>query len=62
MQDKQDTFLDGLVMNYLSVEKKDQYGKMGFEILFHGDKVISLGNGRDESFTITDMEFRSCEG
>jgi hypothetical protein len=62
MQDKQDTFLDGLVMNYLSVEKKDQYGKMEFEIAFHGDTVLSLGNGKDESFTITDMEFRCCQG
>ena len=58
MQDKQDTFLDGLVMDSLSVEKKDQYGKMHFSITFNVENVLKLGDGKDESFTITDMAFQ----
>ena len=58
MQDKQDTFLDGLVMSSLSVEKKDQYGKMHFSITFNVENVLKLGDGKDESFTITDMAFQ----
>lgn len=54
MQDKQDTFLEGLVMESLSMDK---YGKMHFSILFDAEKVLKLGDGKDESFTITDMAF-----
>lgn len=55
MQDKQDTFLEGLVMEELSVEKKDQYAKMVFDIIFHLENVLTFG--REDSFTITDMQF-----
>lgn len=57
MQNKQDTFLEGLVMDSLSVEKKEQYGKMRFTITFDVGNVLSFGDGKDESFTITDMAF-----
>lgn len=57
MQNKQDTFLEGLVMDSLSVEKKEQYGKMRFAITFDVGNVLSFGDGKDESFTITDMVF-----
>lgn len=55
MQDKQDTFLEGLVMEELSVEKKDQYGKMLFYITFNPENVLTFG--QEDSFTITDMRF-----
>ena len=57
MQDKQDTFLEGLVMDELSLEKQDQYGKMSFVIEFDPSKVLKFGQDKDESFTITDMKF-----
>lgn len=57
MQDKQDTFLDGLVMEFLSVEKQDQYGKMIFTIDFDNANILNFGEGKNESFTITDMCF-----
>lgn len=59
MQDKQDTFLEGLVMNALSVEKKDQYGNMAFSIFFDSEKVLKFGEGKEEGFTITDMRFET---
>lgn len=58
MQDKQDTFLDGLVMSNLSLEKQDQYAKMAFTIEFYPDNLLKFGEGKDESFTITDMSFK----
>ncbi|MCM1180871.1 MAG: hypothetical protein NC347_11475 [Clostridium sp.] len=57
MQNKQDTFLEGLVMDSLSMEKKEQYGKMKFAITFDAGKVLNLGDESNESFSITDMEF-----
>lgn len=57
MQDKQDTFLEGLVMNNLSLEKKSQYGSMAFNILFSPEDVLRFGEGKEEEFTITDMQF-----
>lgn len=57
MQDKQDTFLEGLVMDKITIEKKDQYGSMVFHILFTPEKVLKFGEGKDEEFTITDMQF-----
>lgn len=57
MQDKQDTFLEGLVMDNMSLEKKDQYGDMVFGIIFDAENVLRFGDGKDESFTITDMHF-----
>lgn len=59
MQDKQDTFLEGLVMDALSLEKKDQFGNMAFRILFNVDNILRFGEGKDEAFTITDMQFES---
>ena len=58
MQDKQDTFLEGLVMDFLSVEKRDKYGDMNFEITFDAKKTLPFGNGKEESFVITDMQFQ----
>jgi hypothetical protein len=59
MQDKQDTFLEGLVMENLSLEKKDQYGSMTFQIIFEPDRVLRFGEGKEEAFTITDMRFET---
>ncbi len=57
MQDKQDTFLEGLVMDKLTIEKKDQYGSMVFRIVFSPERVLEFGEGRDKGFAITDMQF-----
>ncbi len=59
MQDKQDTFLEGIVMNRLSVEKKDKYGNMVFEIFFDVGNILNFGDKKDESFSITDMRFET---
>ena len=59
MQDKQDTFLEGIVMNRLSVEKKDKYGNMVFEIFFDVGNILNFGDTKDESFSITDMRFET---
>lgn len=61
MQEKQDTFLEGLVMNRLSVEKKDQYGNMVFTISFDAGHALKFGDGKEEEFTITDMGFMAVE-
>ena len=59
MQDKQDTFLEGIVMNRLSVEKKDKYGNMVFEIFFEVGNILNFGEKKDEAFSITDMRFET---
>ena len=59
MQDKQDTFLEGIVMNRLSVEKKDKYGNMIFEIFFDVGNILNFGDKKDESFSITHMRFET---
>lgn len=61
MQDKQDTFLEGLVMDNMSLEKKDQYGDMVFRIIFDAENVLKFGDGKDEAFTITDMQFEAVQ-
>lgn len=61
MQDKQDTFLEGLVMDNMSLEKKDQYGDMVFRIMFNADNVLRFGEGKEEAFTITDMQFETVK-
>lgn len=61
MQDKQDTFLEGLVMDSLSMERKDRYGKLAFTIIFDTDNILNFGEGKDEAFTITDMRFETEE-
>ena len=44
-------------MDKLTIEKKDQYGSMVFQIVFHPEKILEFGEGRDNGFTITDMQF-----
>lgn len=61
MQGKQDTFLEGLAMSELSMEKKDQYGNMIFSVIFDTDNVLHFGDGKDEMFTITDMHFELAD-
>ncbi len=57
MQEKQDTFLEGLVMEELSLEKQDQYGKMVFHITFDSGHVLTFGDSKENEFSITDMNF-----
>ena len=61
MQDKQDTFLEGLVMDSMSLEKKDQFANMVFDITFDVENVLKFGERKDEAFTITDMSFAVAE-
>jgi len=61
MQDKQDTFLEGLVMDNMSLEKKDQFANMVFHITFDVENVLKFGDKKDEAFTITDMSFVVAE-
>ena len=61
MQDKQDTFLEGIVMKKLSVEKKDKYGNMVFEIFFEVGNILNFGEKKDEAFSITDMRFETVQ-
>lgn len=61
MQDKQDTFLEGLVMDSMSLEKKDQFANMVFHITFDVENVLKFGERKDEAFTITDMRFAVAE-
>ena len=55
MQDKQDTFLEGIVMESLNSPKKDQYGKMVFTIAYNEEEVLRFG-AKDE-YSVTDMSF-----
>lgn len=57
MQNKQDTFLEGVVMNSMSLEKKDRFEEMVFHIYFDVNHVLKFGEYKDEAFTITDMRF-----
>ena len=57
MQEKQDTFLEGLVMEELSLEKQDQYGKMVFHITFDSGHGLTFGDSKENEFSITDMNF-----
>ena len=59
MQKKQDTFLEGLVMDALSMEKKDRYGDMVFSVFFEPGHILRFGEGKEEAFTITDMHFEA---
>ena len=59
MQQKQDTFLEGLVMDALSMEKKDRYGDMVFSVSFEPGHILRFGEGKEEAFTITDMHFEA---
>ena len=55
MMSKQDTFLEGIVIGKLSIPKKDQYGKMVFEISFNEEEVLTFGEKGE--YTLTDMSF-----
>ena len=55
MQDKQDTFLEGIVMESLSSPKKDQYGKMAFTIAYNEEEVLRFG--ANDEYSVTDMNF-----
>lgn len=55
MQSKQDTFLEGIVMEKLSTPKKEQYGKMVFSITYNEAEVLTFGQ-KDE-YSVTDMNF-----
>lgn len=55
MVGKQDTFLEGIVIDALSTPKREQYGKVAFEISFNGEEVLTFGS-RDE-YSVTDMSF-----
>ena len=59
MEDKQDTFLEGIVMEQLSISKKDQFRDMKFEIFFDVENILRFGEGKDESFAVTDMRFET---
>lgn len=55
MKDKQDTFLEGIVMEHLSIPKKEQYGKLVFTIAYNEAEVLKFGS--KEEFAVTDMSF-----
>lgn len=57
MRQKQDTFLEGLVMDNLSMEKLDRFGEMVIHITFDSEQILHFGEGKDEEFSITYMEF-----
>lgn len=57
MKTKQDTFLEGLVMDTLSPEKQDRFGDMVVHITFYPETALHFGNEKSEEFTITDMAF-----
>ncbi len=57
LKGRQDTFLEGLVMQQLSVEKQAQYGDMAFEIHFLPGQAIHLLEKNKDAPSITDMEF-----
>ena len=59
MQDKQDTFLEGIAMSEISSDKKDQYENIVFTITFDSGNVLHFGGGKDDAFSITDMYFES---
>jgi hypothetical protein len=59
MRERQDTFLEGLVMSRLSQEQKDQYGDMVFSIAFDAEHCLHFGEGKEEAFTITDMRMET---
>ena len=55
MTSKQDTFLEGIVIESLSTPKKEQFGKMVFEISFNEAEVLTFGEKGE--YTVTDMSF-----
>ncbi|MBE5923927.1 MAG: hypothetical protein E7271_05585 [Lachnospiraceae bacterium] len=55
MATKQDTFLEGIIMEQLSAQKKDRFGQVAFNITFDESKVLSFGP--NEEYSITDMNF-----
>ena len=59
MKDKQDTFLEGIVMEELDVEKKDRYKDMVFYVTFEPEDSLTFGEKKGEQFTITQMHFKT---
>ena len=57
MASKQDTFLEGIVMDKMSTPKREQYGKMVFEISFNEEEVLKFGE-KDE-YCVTEMIFQA---
>ncbi len=57
MASKQDTFLEGIVMDKMSTPKREQYGKMVFEISFNEEEVLKFGE-KDE-YCVTEMIFQT---
>ncbi len=57
MRIRQDTFLEGIVIDVLSPEKQDKFGSMKVHITFYPERVLRFCDGTDEAFSITDMEF-----
>lgn len=57
MSDKQDTFLEGIVMDNMSTPKREQYAKMAFEISFNEEELLKFGQ-KDE-YCVTDMRFNA---
>ena len=55
MGNKQDTFLEGIVMDNMSTPKREQFGKLVFEISFNEEEVLKFG-AKDE-YLVTDMSF-----
>ena len=55
MSGKQDTFLEGIVMDNMSTPKREQYGKLVFEISFNEEEVLKFG--ANEEYSVTDMSF-----
>ena len=55
MKEKQDTFLEGIVMEHLGTSKKEQFGKLVFTIAYNENEVLKFGM-KDE-YTVTDMGF-----
>ena len=53
--------MEGLVMDHMSLEKKDQFANMVFDIHFDVANILKFGEGKDEAFTITDMHFSVAE-
>ena len=57
MASKQDTFLEGIVMDKMSTPKREQYAKMVFEISFNEEEVLKFGE-KDE-YCVTEMIFQA---
>ncbi len=55
MVNKQDTFLEGIVIESLSTPKREQYGKIVFTIAYNEEEVLTFGAKNE--YSVTDMSF-----